>query len=79
MAIEYFLSVDELDLALCSQADPEIFFSVGEQYPYYEEAVSICNKCEVRERCANFARDNHLIGIWGGTTGKERGRHLERH
>jgi hypothetical protein len=57
--------------ALCTQADPEIFFppkgSPG------TEAKQICTVCPVREECLAYAIEaDEEFGIWGGLNRAER-------
>jgi len=56
---------------LCTQIDPELFFpDVGKPSKY---AKSICNDCSVCAKCLIVALDNpSLVGVWGGTTQRER-------
>lgn len=59
---------------------PEIFFEPDEkpevqQRGMSEEqrmAVSLCNGCEVRNACAEYALKWYPAGIWGGTTDSSR-------
>ncbi|MEZ5257700.1 MAG: WhiB family transcriptional regulator [Ilumatobacteraceae bacterium] len=30
------------------------------------KAARLCNACEAREECRQFARENHEFGFWGG-------------
>ncbi|MFI5801986.1 WhiB family transcriptional regulator [Streptomyces sp. NPDC051561] len=62
--------------ALCVEADPEIFFPVGSNDTSEADerrAKDVCEVCEVRARCFQWAV-NHRIpeGIWGGFTARER-------
>lgn len=57
--------------ALCAQADPEAFFP--EQGGSTREAKLICNECEVRSDCLEYALENNeRFGIWGGLSERER-------
>jgi WhiB family redox-sensing transcriptional regulator len=57
--------------ALCSQADPDIFFP--EKGGSLSEAKSICKQCKVRYECLNYALNNNInYGIWGGASERER-------
>jgi hypothetical protein len=59
------------DDALCPQTDPEIFFPDKGSSP--KEAKSICGRCEVADRCLQWAIDNSMeFGIWGGLSARER-------
>jgi WhiB family transcriptional regulator, redox-sensing transcriptional regulator len=51
--------------ALCTQADPEIFFPPkGDPGT---EAKQICASCPVREECLTYAIEaDEKFGIWGG-------------
>jgi WhiB family redox-sensing transcriptional regulator len=38
-----------------------------------KEAKAVCSGCKCRESCLQYALDNHgQIGIWGGTSERER-------
>ena len=62
---------DWQQLALCREADPELFYpQARESAP---QAKAICMGCQVRVQClaaAIVAREQH--GIWGGLTYHER-------
>jgi len=70
--------------ASCSEISPEIFFPDHESFlssdrsdAYY--AKMVCNDCEVRVRCLNFALHNReQYGIWGGLTPRQRRKYLEQ-
>jgi WhiB family redox-sensing transcriptional regulator len=59
--------------ALCAQIDPEIFFPEKGGSP--AAAKKICHTCTVKDTCleAGLAKPG-TIGVWGGTTPKERRR-----
>lgn len=38
------------------------------------EAKAICAECPVRKECLEHALTNHVSGIWGGMTARERDR-----
>lgn len=67
---------DELPLAwqidaLCAQTDPEAFFP--EKGGSTREAKRICDGCEVRSECLEYALANdERFGIWGGLSERER-------
>ena len=42
-----------------------------------EEARTICDGCPVSAECLDFALEHHCIGVWGGTTERQR-RQLRR-
>ena len=57
--------------ALCSQTDPEAFFP--EKGGSTREAKRICEGCEVRSECLDYALANdERFGIWGGLSERER-------
>lgn len=63
--------------ALCAQTEPEAFFP--EQGGSAKEGKATCAACPVREKCLDYALDNHeRFGVWGGLTERERGRILRR-
>jgi WhiB family redox-sensing transcriptional regulator len=62
--------------ALCSQTDPEAFFP--EKGGSTREAKRICQRCEVRVECLEYALGHdERFGIWGGLSERER-RKLKR-
>lgn len=57
--------------ALCAQTDPEAFFP--EKGGSTREAKRICEDCEVRSNCLQYALENdERFGIWGGLSERER-------
>jgi WhiB family redox-sensing transcriptional regulator len=64
------------DRALCAQTDPEAFFP--EKGGSTREAKKICQSCEVRAECLEYAlAHDERFGIWGGLSERER-RRLKR-
>lgn len=64
------------DRALCAQTDPEAFFP--EKGGSTREAKRICQGCEVKADCLEYALHNdERFGIWGGMSERER-RRLKR-
>jgi WhiB family transcriptional regulator, redox-sensing transcriptional regulator len=62
--------------ALCAQTDPEAFFP--EKGGSTREAKQICNSCDVRSECLEYALGHdERFGIWGGLSERER-RRLKR-
>ncbi len=62
--------------ALCAQTDPEAFFP--EKGGSTREAKRICQDCEVRAECLEYALAfDERFGIWGGLSERER-RRLKR-
>jgi WhiB family redox-sensing transcriptional regulator len=57
--------------ALCAQTDPEAFFP--EKGGSTREAKKVCQRCEVRAECLEYALANdERFGIWGGLSERER-------
>lgn len=66
----------DMEQAACAAADPQDFFPEGKNKREQEyNAKQICASCPISAECLQFAVDNQLMGIWGGTTDEER-RHL---
>ncbi|MGO1838571.1 MAG: WhiB family transcriptional regulator [Candidatus Microbacterium stercoravium] len=62
--------------ALCAQTDPEAFFP--EKGGSTRDAKRICESCDVRAQCLEYALANdERFGIWGGLSERER-RRLKR-
>jgi WhiB family redox-sensing transcriptional regulator len=62
--------------ALCAQTDPEAFFP--EKGGSTREAKRICQGCEVKDECLDYAlAKDERFGIWGGLSERER-RRLKR-
>lgn len=62
--------------ALCTEVDPELFFPEPNKPGYTEQvklAKQVCFNCPIIAECLQEALTNaHSLGIWGGTTEKER-------
>ena len=62
--------------AACRDTDPDLFFPVGTTGPAIEQianAKAVCNQCESKAACLEFAiATNQDSGIWGGTSEEER-------
>src|ERR1700760_655184 len=57
--------------ALCGQTDPEAFFP--EKGGSTREAKRICQGCDVRSECLEYAlAHDERFGIWGGLSERER-------
>lgn len=71
---EMFDVADEQDWqerALCAQTDPEAFFP--EKGGSTREAKRICQGCDVRAECLEYAlAHDERFGIWGGLSERER-------
>lgn len=63
--------------ALCAQTDPEAFFP--EKGGSTRDAKRICDSCNVRAQCLQFALEHdERFGIWGGLSERERRRLRKR-
>lgn len=64
--------------AACKDTDPDLFFPVGSTGPALEQieaAKAVCNACEAKAPCLEFAlATNQESGVWGGTSEEERRR-----
>ena len=57
--------------SLCAQTDPEAFFP--EKGGSTRDAKKICQSCEVKTQCLEYALQNdERFGIWGGLSERER-------
>jgi hypothetical protein len=59
--------------AKCAGVDPELFFpGRGESA---EDAKAVCRACPVRVECLEYALvTNQTLGVWGGTSERQRRR-----
>ena len=60
----------------CQVTDPDLWFpeSGGENFQF-RTAKKFCGQCPVQKECAAYAlSEPDLLGIWGGTTVKDRQR-----
>ena len=64
--------------AACRDTDPDLFFpigSTGTAIDQIREAKAICDCCDSRTDCLEFAlASNQESGVWGGATEEERRR-----
>jgi len=64
------------DEAACKDIPIETFFPTkGASQKKVQQAKAICNICPVKQDCYEWAiqfPERLLMGIWGGTTGKDR-------
>ena len=67
---------DWRSLAAFQDTDPDLFFPVGTTGPAIEQianAKGVCNSCDAKEPCLEFAlTTNQDSGVWGGTSEEER-------
>ena len=67
---------DWRDKASCRSVDPDLFFPVGTTgiaLVQIEHAKAVCQTCQVKTQCLEFAiSTNQESGVWGGTSEEER-------
>lgn len=57
------------DEALCRGLPSHLFFDPA----HAEEATILCKNCTVQVKCLEFAVTTNSFGVWGGTSGSDRG------
>ena len=57
-----------------SVTEATIFFPTRGQSSEVDAAKKVCATCPVTNDCLQFALDHHCLGIWGGTSERERSR-----
>ena len=69
--------------ASCRDTDPDLFFPVGTTGPAIEQienAKAVCNECESRQPCLEYAlTTNQESGSWGGASEEERRKLRRQH
>ncbi len=60
--------------AACLDTDTDLFFpSEGSTRGHVNRAVSVCERCNVRDECLDYAlRWKLQDGVWGGLSASER-------
>ena len=62
--------------AACRDTDPDLFFPIGTTGPALDQidaAKAVCNQCEAKPQCLEFAlATNQEAGVWGATSEEER-------
>jgi len=64
-----------IDSANCKGTNTRTFFIYREdknQRLRREAAYAVCRECDVKKECLDYAIINSEVGIWGGTSDKER-------
>jgi hypothetical protein len=56
----------------CADVDPESFFPDSELTKENTMVLKICNTCDARTDCLEYALGWNVVGIWGGTNTRER-------
>lgn len=62
--------------AACAGTDTDAFFP--ERGADISAAIAVCRGCRVLAPCLAYALDNDVVGVWGGTSARERVRILRR-
>ena len=66
-------STSWMEKGSCLGMDTDLFFPEKGDNIAVEEAKAICNKCEVKQTCLNWAMTNEIWhGVWGGLSGNQR-------
>jgi WhiB family redox-sensing transcriptional regulator len=61
--------------ANCLDANLSWFFPNQGQSGLMQKAIEICNRCEVKEECFDYAMKGQIEhGVWGGTSAEQRRR-----
>lgn len=72
--IEY--ATDWRAAGACLHADPDLFFPIAvgtASASQVTAALRICDGCQVRQQCLDFAmQTGETHGVWGGTTPEDR-------
>ena len=55
---------------LCAEVDPDLWFPEASEPGI--SAKRICRRCAVIDVCLEYAIIHHELGIWGGTSERER-------
>lgn len=58
------------ELGACTQSDPRIFFPDKDKLGL--KAKAVCAGCPVRAPCLEEALACNYVGVWGGTTERDR-------
>ena len=67
------------DIPSCTGIDVEVFFTEEKgNYPHLNYIKKLCSNCPVQVQCFDYAIENLVEGIWGGTTKKERDKHRSK-
>lgn len=66
-----FQATPWMEHAACQEHDTELFFA--ERGGETRRAKAICQQCPVIDECLAYALElPNIVGIWGGTSGKQR-------
>jgi len=64
--------------AKCKNFEPELFFPDERLAFASHEIQKICDHCIIEKECLEWALNMREVGIWGGTTTKQRQKILRR-
>jgi WhiB family redox-sensing transcriptional regulator len=58
----------------CTQVGADLFFTPDTSIVYRDirKVKAVCEECPMREPCLDYALHVNVVGIWGGTTEKQR-------
>jgi WhiB family transcriptional regulator, redox-sensing transcriptional regulator len=69
--------LDWQERAACRSARLDLFYACEDEH--VRRALALCQRCEVRVACLEFAMEHREhFGVWGGTTERERRRVFRR-
>lgn len=62
--------------AACAETDPDAFFPEPgkEGQEVTRQAIKVCERCDVRQQCLQWALEHEEAGTWAGTTERQRQR-----
>jgi hypothetical protein len=68
------------DEAKCRQIGDHIFFEdiTDSTYHFSIQAKKICAACPLIEKCRDYALQNRVLGIWGGTSYAQRAQYWRK-
>ena len=66
------MNLEWMSRALCAETDPELFNP--DRGGSNRDALRVCNSCDVKQPCLEYALATNQHGIWGGTSEKQRQR-----
>lgn len=73
IALPESLPVPRWENAACRGLPATLFYPEPGDIAGVRHAREVCARCEIREACLQFALDNNeTIGVWGGTSSKDR-------
>lgn len=67
------------DQAACKGMDPELFLPQRGDNNTANTAKAVCKTCPIINDCLDYAVFHNAIGIWGGTSGRDRRHMVSKH